>query len=313
MLFDKFASFMEKNIPERVSEIESIRLFDFPYSPKDLFPLGENTITQDQVDTFFLPYPKVAIEDRDGLVVLFDTEDKQVGLAGWRKFIDVQKHTTGTRSLLPGMKPIEDYIAEGVVSLEDADAAGKLIEGKICLTFGMIRVVSIAPDGSGMTFDGDISRVVLIDQKGMVEVVLNQEDIKSRPGGRDATLGSMYNAKAAIEEVLFFNQPQRFILESTPSKQRTAKKGRITRSHDRPTYTLLTPGEIRKRLDLPEFNPETGMGTKKRPHERRRHFRTLNHPRFRNKQGETIIVEACWVGPTEKTIGKRTYKVCLDL
>lgn len=50
-------------------------------------------------------------------------------------------------------------------------------------------------------------------------------------------------------------------------------------------------------------------------HERRRHERTLRSSYFKNRQGETIIINACWVGPAEvyDPDKHRLFKVRLDI
>lgn len=50
-------------------------------------------------------------------------------------------------------------------------------------------------------------------------------------------------------------------------------------------------------------------------HERRRHTRTFRSDFYKNKKGDTIVIEATWVGPTEHFDGpfNRFYKVRLDI
>ena len=115
---------------------------------------------------------------------------------------------------------------------------------------------------------------------------------------------------AALEEVMFFNSPSRFIFEEAPAKTPNPKFARpVPRSPQRPLYTLLTPKEIRERLRLPPLQE----GGPKTPHERRRHYRTLRSEFFKHKQGQTIVIPACWVGPSEALHGAHRYKVRLDL
>ena len=113
----------------------------------------------------------------------------------------------------------------------------------------------------------------------------------------------------AIEEVMTFNTPDRFVLETIPSKRKRAK-GRIERSDSRPTYTLLRPDAIRRTMGISSNAKE---GFKKRPHERRRHFRTYKSDRYKSAKGKTVVIPATWIGPSEAEIGNKRYRVCLEV
>lgn len=108
------------------------------------------------------------------------------------------------------------------------------------------------------------------------------------------------------------NQPQKFIVEVSPLKKRESAK-KILRTHERTTYMLLTPDAIKKRFFHPGNHASGGTGCVKAPHPRRRHFRTLASDKFTTKQGQTIVIPACWVGPEEAHVGKKKYRVRLDL
>ena len=112
----------------------------------------------------------------------------------------------------------------------------------------------------------------------------------------------------AIQELFYINTPSRFVMETSPTRQRVEKPGHILRSPDRPIYTVLAPTEIRKRMALP-VPPQGGT---KRPHERRSHYRTLASNHFKNKQGQVILIPACWIGPSENVVGNKRYRVILD-
>lgn len=119
------------------------------------------------------------------------------------------------------------------------------------------------------------------------------------------------NITAALYEVMILNTPSRFVFEISPAKGRNNVK-KILRTQDRPIYTLLTPDEIKKRYGLDGAQGD-GTGKSKVPHPRRRHLRTLHSEKFRHKQGQTITIPACWVGPEEKQIGNKIYRVRLDV
>ena len=122
----------------------------------------------------------------------------------------------------------------------------------------------------------------------------------------------LVNISTAVEEIIYFNSPDRFIVESRPAKvkHRDARSLRILRSVERPQYILLKPPEIRQRLHLP--GASNGNGSTKAPHERRWHYRTFKSDKFVNKKGETVVVKGTWVGPSEAVVEWRVYKVLFD-
>ena len=121
--------------------------------------------------------------------------------------------------------------------------------------------------------------------------------------------------------MFYFNSPNRFIVEECPikamarwkkRKERDRRKNkpvsRIRRRSDRPVYTLLRPKEIRAKLGLPPLE----SGGPRQPHERRRHYRTYRDERYVNMRDRTVIIPACWCGPSEACVGNRRYRILLD-
>lgn len=136
--------------------------------------------------------------------------------------------------------------------------------------------------------------------------------MEGAPGVQETFRGTIGNVITAIEELMLANRdPQLFVFEQTPLRSREPKKGRILRSPDRPRYVMLQPEAIRKIMGL-QIPAEGGQGGRQ-PHERRRHWRTLQSERFTHKRGERILVEACGVGPAETVVGKTHYRVRLDI
>jgi hypothetical protein len=303
MFFDKLSGFIERHNPDLVEWIESTKLFEFPYYPEEVLPWGEDPITQEMSDTFFLPYDAVGVEDNAGLVLLRDLEREQFGMYGWRDFIEVsprfQKNVTA-ESLLG---------EEGVDTQEVADEIFASIKNMMYISFGAIRVVGINEKKCSLGLEIEIKRFVAInpiDKKD--EVVVDITEGQSWPSNISVN-NIIQNVQTCLEEILFFNLPHRFILETSLVKKNRSKSGRVTRSHNRPKYTLLTPEEIRHKLNTQAHN---SSGSSKGAHQRRRHFRTLSHPRFKNKRDQRIPVAACWVGPSEEVVGNKLYRVILD-
>ena len=95
-----------------------------------------------------------------------------------------------------------------------------------------------------------------------------------------------------------------FVVESSPRRSRDPTTARKEgRSHERPVYTMLTPGAIRR-----QYIPSDGAPTERTVgvHERRRHYRTLRSDRFKKMQGWTITTPATWVGPGRPRPGPAT-------
>lgn len=108
------------------------------------------------------------------------------------------------------------------------------------------------------------------------------------------------------------NTTESFIVKSTPATGTFNRKHHKIRKHnERPVYTILRPGEIRKVMGLPA--PTESERGPNAPHWRRKHFHTFKHERFTKKKGQTIVIPAVWVGPSEAVVGGKRYKVMLDL
>jgi hypothetical protein len=46
---------------------------------------------------------------------------------------------------------------------------------------------------------------------------------------------------------------------------------------------------------------------------KRAYYRTLTNPRYKHKQGQTIIIPSTWIGPTTKMVGNKLYRVLPNL
>jgi hypothetical protein len=185
---------------------------------------------------------------------------------------------------------------------------------------GRFGPVKLSPDGK-IEFAGVVLWVALATKDhGILGM-----DMASRPRDRDSLrrlqVPILENVDTSLQEVFYFNSPNRFVVEECPLKamarwkkrqeQRRRKKKvkeRIRRKHDRPIYTLLRPKEIRVKLGLPPL----AVGGPRRPHERRRHYRTYRDDRYTEMKGKTVIIPATWIGPSEATVKNRRYRILLD-
>lgn len=292
-VFDTLAGIVERNVPDLHAIVDAARFFSFPYKAEDVLPkkLGEDEL-QFLKDEFFLPFRTVAIEDAQSCVVLQDIEKKQTGANTARKYINAVDPNA------PGSPTV-----------------GVFPRGTLFITSGLVEefVSETQEDGrQGFNIRVTLDFAVVGDKDHVYWNPVEHPDPRFKEALlKDAGTG----CSTAIQEIMYFNTPGRFIVEVTPdsyerASQKARKAGRITRIQDRPRYTILTPQEIRVLLKLPPSEP---TGRQQAPHERRRVKRWLKSPMFTKKRFTWVTVEACWIGPDEVKIGKNKYKVRLDL
>lgn len=315
MIFDRLARFAERH-PDQLAGLREIldqaRLFHFPYSPHEVLPktYDEETLSF-HCEFFALPFRTVAIEDNASCIVLWDDKPDAQGWNERRFFVECAplddqhaKAWSNTREDLDARAQMPDYVR-------------KAMQNAMQIAFGVVYNINPRPkEGVDPTqpapisqwryaVEGDVFAMLIFDGE---EAVRGEELFEQHRAA--ITPGIVRNAITAIEEMMQLNQPHHFIVEATPIKERRNKAGKILRSPDRPLYTLLTPTEIRRLLQLPEHT-----GVKRGSHERRRHVRRYpdDPVRWPHAHGKTVVIPATWVGPSEATVKKRHYKVRLDL
>ena len=180
------------------------------------------------------------------------------------------------------------------------------------MTLLTVGELSAQPAGSDrFNVKGIVGGLTILHHRDK-RLILRKPD--SDPGMRRFCDESLRNAVTALEEVIYFNNPDRFVVQITnlKAKKRSPRKtGKIPRSQDRETFTFLTPRQIRETCGLEhETDGEEG---KRKPHPRRRHYRTFRADRYKAAKDKTVVIEAHWVGPTETIVGNKKYKIRLDL
>lgn len=282
MIFDQLAKFVEKHIPELINTIERSRLFFIDDIAHDFLP--KKPITKN----FFLPFRVVAVEDKASVVILKDIDKKATGLKADRAFLE----------FIPENAPIETF---------DPEKRGGLNEGSLPIAMLYSGVLSeIESDEINKRFIGvgHLSGMLAIKEGKIIKTL---DDMPSELI-RWTTEQASHNALIAMQEIMMLNNLEnRFILEEKPIKPKI-RKGMIARSHQRPKYTILEPKTIRKKMGLPATGKALEEG-----YERRRHKRTYRSDRYVKMKGKTVIINATWVGPSEKEVGRKYYKVRLDL
>jgi len=323
VIFDRLCGIVERVYPnaEIKALLKQARIFEFPgrlhevAKGRDWDSMGGSEFLMEH---FFLPFPVVAIEDTASCVVIADDHPGQKGLNVSRTFIECLDLTT----------PIEEFGA----SMQNPDEVLRYRQlrdrptpiGACSVTVSQLERARLMTDAeravlstpsTGLVFEGSMGLTFVASKDEMVVNPVHAQQAMFRSG----TTGQVYqatlrNAAAALEEVMFFNTPDRFIVERSPDVVRKPKaKGlpEIRRSNERPHYILLRPEEIRERFGLSDDAVHDRRSPT--PHARRRHYRTLRDDRFTNKAGQTIVVKASWVGPEEGEFRGRRYKVCLEL
>ena len=304
MHFDQLCTIAERHMPALIPLLDRSRLIVFPGRAHELTP---KQYTQEEVNImrehFFLPFETIAVEDTATCTLLWDSEKNQKGIEGKRYFLECTPLTVSE----------DEFDDQNITDAERADIAAmkQRWPGGCCISVGVTTRVE-AKSGQKIGLYGLVEWSMVASKRELFVKPFPPTDA----GDKEAAIRSVLrNVRAAMEEVFFFNNPSRFILETRPAKvpKLKKKKGnrRLLRSHNRPTYTLLTPKEIREKLGV----ENNGAARKKGPHERRRHLRTYgNDPKkWPKAHGKTIVVPATWIGPDEVERDGKRYKVRLDL
>ena len=296
MYFDQLCTIAERHIESVRPLLEQARIFLFPGRPQDILPKAytdeENAVMRDY---FFLPVRIVAVEDAASCVILGDTEKEQRGINGKRFFVDCVAQDTSS-----------DLFDDPQDALDRWSKDQGSFPGSATISVGYVD--QVVPQGPTKLFVHGTVKWIMLADKRKVHAVF--------PATEEVIRGVLRNVKAALEEVFYFNNPARCVLETRPAAvkppKKRKKKRKLLRSHNRPIYTLLTPKEIREKLMLPQPN---GQHAKKRPHDRRRHYRTYSDDpkQWPKVHGKVIVVPATWVGPSESVRDGKRYKVRLDL
>ena len=300
-LFDRLCRISEDHFPDILKVLRKAKLFHFPGKPHEVLPKAHDIESaRFLMDELFLPFDTIAIEDDASCVLLMDTVDGQRGCSTPRYFIDCAAMFAPADAFNDGpeyVKMIGDLKAELTKAGVPRDT--------VIVTLGTLDAVKVDETTEGKLWvSGSVSMTFAASKRGMIvpptAVEINQQ----------LTESALRHARCAVEEVMYFNQPSRFVVERKPVKRAPpAKHGKADRSYSRPVYTLLTPHEICETLRI----EEPGKGTKKGGHWRRRHSRTMKSEFFKAARGKTILIEAKWIGPETAEVDGHYYRVCLEL
>lgn len=291
MLFDKLCGVVERHLPHLRDAVQQSRLFLFQAKPHEVLPEAFKREEMEALwDNFALPFDAVAIEDPCTCTVLTDKVPNQTGFGDDRLWIDI----------IDG----DPERAKTAFPKDETEAARGIPKDGLLVTWGVIKSDWPWQPNSKLFWNvGVLGGAFILGDRC--------EDVTEEVSASENRRTVSRNPITACEEVMYFNAPNRFIVEATPERVRDGRSApKIPRSHERPMFTLLTPDEVRKIIPRQEH---VGSHASPAPHERRRHLRTLRSDRFVNMQGRTITIPASWVGPTEATVGRKLYKVRIDL
>lgn len=308
-------SVVERQFPsaELKRYLRQAALFDFPQRGHETSKEGERATMADYamvggtefvMENFFLPFPVVAVEDTASVLIVIDKVPGQIGLNHERVFVEGFLMDT----------PPEEFGFDGH-KFKDSKRNAAFPPGTCMVTVSRFTEAQINPDNhDGLVYQSSLGFAFVADKKKLYMSPTQWKTACLAAGDwRGMAHSAAVNAKTALEEIMYFNTPDRFVVRRHAQQPRK-KKGKgpeLLRSHERDQYILLRPQEIREKLGMPDEPVRERRSPV--PHARRRHFRTLRSDRFKESRGKRIIVAASWVGPTEGEHDGRKYEVCLDL
>lgn len=316
MLFDRLLGIAEAHMPKYRGILARAKIFEFPIIPHEILPREFAKDTDWMEQNFFLPFPVVAVEDKASCIVLFDIGKDQKGTTDRRGFMECMAFNSDISVFRESLNPDEKEKYENPP--EESEIWHR--EGYALVTAGYIEKMTML-NTDKFIGEGAVTQSLVASKRHIKMGNLH----KVHPIN-----GPILNVYSALQEIVYFNRPDSFILQESPIKKRkkSRKVDKLLRSFERPKYTILKPGEIRKRMGLPQ------LGTRNSPitHERRRHDRWLSDVRHRKDEdgnlrelkkiphgpraGEYyylhVDVPATWVGPSESKTKNKHYKVLIN-
>jgi len=299
-LFDRLCRIAEDHFVEMVPVLRKAKLIRFPGKPHEVLPKVFDDLARAQMEHFFMPFETVAVEDDASCVVLVDTLKNQEGVSTPRRFIDAHMAFADAGAFNDSPEKVAEIEAFKIEARKMGIPADAMI-----VTLGTITDYQPSDTEPGkLLIAGSCSMSFCAAKVGMI---MPPEAVKVDDA---LTSAGLKHARCALEELMYFNTTDRFVVERTPLKQhKKPAHGKLSRSYAQPIYTLLTPREIRETMKL----DDPGESSKKRGHWRRRHDRLLKSDYYKDAKGKRVVVQAHWVGPEEAEIDGHHYRVRIDL
>ncbi len=309
-LFDRLSRIAENHYPQLVPILKRAKLFIFDAAPHEVLPqsvpVEESSLL---LDNFFLPFDAIAIEDRATCTVLLDLKEDQSGFGDDRMFIDLCPMFADS-SVFSDSEEMK--AAQRKVDAE-LKAAGTPKDGSMITIGRFDKIWPDTTDPNVLNISGSVDLMFLASKQKLLSKVMS--NIKDK----QLIAPALRHAKTAVEEVLYFNSPSRFVCERKPHKKAKTPKphsAKVPRSNEQSVFTILTPKEITDKLGLVEnqaLADGTTTGRKKSAHWRRKHQRLLTSDRYTSMKNKTITVKASWIGPEVAERKGHVWKIRIDL
>lgn len=320
MIFDSFAKFvtcltqrddvcdhLKKNCDTLFCQLKKTHVFilEKDLSPNLLFDISTSRNDEEKLlleEECLLPFSNMCICDNNHCNMLIDNNYNKRGLKGKELEYYAFAHLSERESII-GKRDLLKHARENAHIRELLTKQGimsqlysqRAIETNT-LTHGFIIC----------DFDRPMAHKIAMDYFFSIELISGDQKFYGSEEQENNDGVRLFYGVECIEKALYFNSPNKFILEVSPSKTKQDKK-RIKRSHERPLYKLLTPNVIRKQMKLP---PPSVPGCKKAPHERRAHPRRLSSERYtEEKRGSVVWIKSTWIGKKENTVDNKRYRV----
>lgn len=273
-------------------------VFEFPVVPHEIEFRQEVTRDNRELlgERFCLPFRTVAVEDKASCVILQDATPDAKGLAPRRGFVEVSPVYGDPANYIKRDRTAEqEYLRRCNIPADAVQVVWGALEDMKYEDF-------VIPRSSVSYYCGG---AIIATKKRVFHYDLGEDakaDVKH----------ALDNVRIGIEELAYANMPSRWVVEVLTAQSREeAKAGRLRRSHQRPRFTTLTPGELRTLFGREDDRERKSPVV----HQRRGHWRLLRSERFAKSglKGQHLWIEATWVGETEAVVGNKKYIVRTDL
>jgi hypothetical protein len=340
MMFDKLCGMAENRLIDAYSP-DRMHIIDLLKDAK-IFEFNDHTYERyiakikEELDfineTFFLPFQTVAIEEPGyGVVIHHDLEENVSGLRigrAYLSFSSVASVLETENKNKPNIEEARKRVYESWRNIYGAD-----YRDCYYVRNGMVIPRLLIDNDNELSFeiDGSVNQFFIVTKSDIIFSTeydpKNDEQTKEYNKQSEVTLNhvadsykkllaliarDMFVVKNTIERKIKKNLAKGNSSNSKP--QKINEPNLIPRSMNRPTYTIMNLTEIREKYGLAQ--EEAGKEIEERapysPTYRKAHLRTLRHEKWGNRQGDRVKVKATWVGPREKVIGNKRYKVILD-
>jgi hypothetical protein len=337
MIFDKICNYAEKINTKLKPLLDNTKLFKLP----DGFDPTFGIMADDEL--FHLPFNITAIETKNFLIIVQDSKKNQVGINHDRSMVYVTEIHVNNRLkynknnihdgyelmlLLTGDKAIGDKAIGDNLRIDKIPHSNStymdlIISSLNKETIQMIERISTSRDSFYLMIPLTITsganddkfrikytgQYIITSKNYSKNYSFNIKSFTDNLKTKDELDMAAYNICVLLFNTInYIQSPTNFIIQEKRIKKKKKNK-KILRSSTRNMYTILNKKQT---ISLLNDNVIPKLTKSKEGHYRRAHPRKLKSPFFKHKQGQTIIIPSCWVGPTENKIGNKLYKVILD-